>query len=50
MRYLTSTDIDTHLQLEESSAYADIVDYDLTSGEYNIFEDDQTISQNIQRS
>lgn len=50
MRYLTSTDIDTHLQLQESSAYSDIVDYDLTSGEYNIFEDDQTISQNIQRS
>lgn len=50
MRYLTSADIDQHLQIEQSSAYADLIDYDLTSGEYNIFEDDQTISQNILRS
>lgn len=50
MRYLSSDDIDKHLQIEQSSAYADIVDYDLTTGEYNILEDDETISQNIQRS
>lgn len=50
MRYLTSSDIDTHLQLEESSAYADIIDYELMSGNYNIFSGDQYISQQIQRS
>lgn len=49
-RYLTSQAIDQHLQIEQSSAYADLIDYQLTSGTYNIFEDDQTISQNIQRS
>lgn len=50
MRYLTSGDIDAHLQLEESSAYADIVDYELMTGNYNVFNDDQYISQQIQRS
>lgn len=50
MRYLTSTDIDTHLQLEESAAYADVVDYELMTGNYNVFNDDQFISQQIQRS
>lgn len=50
MRYLTSQEIDQHLMTEESSAYADIVDYDLMQGNYNIYNDDQTISQNIQRS
>lgn len=50
MRYLTSSDIDAHLQLEESAAYADIVDYELTDGNYNILNDDQFISQQTQRS
>ena len=50
MRYLTSGDIDNHLQIEESSAYADIVDYELMTGNYNVFNDDQYISQQIQRS
>ena len=50
MRYLTSADIDSHLQLEESAAYADIVDYELTDGNYNILNDDQFISQQTQRS
>lgn len=50
MRYLTSQEIDQHLMAEESSAYADIIDYDLMQGNYNIYNDDQTISQNIQRS
>lgn len=49
-RYLGSPDIDKHLLTAESDAYADIVDYDLTSGKYNIYNDDTTISQNIQRS
>lgn len=50
MRYLTSADIDAHLQLEESAAYADIVDYELTDGNYNILNGDQFISQQTQRS
>lgn len=50
MRYLTSGDIDAHLQLEESAAYADIVDYELMTGNYNVFNDDQFVSQQIQRS
>lgn len=50
MRYLTSGDIDAHLQLEESAAYADIVDYELMTGNYNVLNDDQYISQQIQRS
>jgi hypothetical protein len=50
MRYLTSGDLNTHLMTEESSAYADIIDYDLTTGNYNILNDDQYISQYIQRS
>lgn len=50
MRYLSSGDIDNHLQIEESSAYADIVDYELMTGNYNVFNDDQYISQQIQRS
>lgn len=50
MRYLTSDDLNNHLMPEESSAYADIIDYDLTTGNYNILNDDQYISQYIQRS
>lgn len=50
MRYLTAKEIDTHLQIEEQSAYGDIVDYELMTGDYNIFNDDQYISQQIQRS
>lgn len=50
MRYLTSDDLNKHLMTDESSAYADIIDYDLTTGNYNILNDDQYISQYIQRS
>lgn len=50
MRYLTSADINNHLQLEESAAYADLIDYELTEGNYNIFNDDSYISTQIQRS
>ena len=50
MRYLTSGDVDAHLQLEESAAYADVVDYELMTGNYNVLNDDQYISQQIQRS
>ena len=50
MRYLTSNELNNHLMTEESSAYADIIDYDLTTGNYNILNDDQYIYQYIQRS
>lgn len=49
-RYLGSAELDTHLNIEENLAYADIVDYDLTSGNYNVYSNDTFISQNIQRS
>lgn len=49
-RFLGSAEVDQSLSIAESEAYADIVDYELTSGSYNIYEDDTTISQNIQRS
>lgn len=48
-RYLTSEELNQHLMMEEASAYADVLDYDLMAGDYNIFEDDINISQNIQR-
>lgn len=50
MRYLSSSDLDQHLAYEEAMAYADVLDYELTSGSFNIYEDDTTISQNIQRN
>lgn len=50
MRYLTSSDIDQHLQIEEAGCYADIIDYELMSGNFNIFNGDQFITQQIQRS
>ena len=49
-RYVGSEDLSQILQTDESQAYTDIVDYDLMQGAYNIYDDDQTISQNIQRS
>ena len=39
MRYLGDDGLDLHLQTEETAAYADVVDYDLTTGDYNVFED-----------
>lgn len=39
MRYLGDTDLDAHLQIEETSAYGDVIDYDLTTANYNVFED-----------
>lgn len=50
VKYLTSAEIDASLQYEEATAYADIVDYDLMSGEYNIYSGDSFISQQVQRS
>lgn len=50
MRYLSAQELDQALAQEEAMAYSDIVDYDLMQGAYNIYDDDQTISQNIQRS
>ena len=50
IKYLTSSDIDASLQYEEATAYADIVDYELMEGNYNVLSGDQFISQQIQRS
>lgn len=49
-RYVGSDDLAKILQVDEQQAYMDVVDYDLMQGAYNIYDDDQTISQNIQRS
>lgn len=49
-RYVGSDDLSKLLQVDEAEAYMDVVDYDLMQGAYNIYDDDQTISQNIQRS
>lgn len=49
-RFLSSPELDQALSIAENEAYADIVNYDLISGNYNIYNDDTTISQNIQRS
>lgn len=50
MRYLGSTEIDTSLQFAESEAYSQIVDYDLKTGNYNIYDSDSFNSGNIGRS
>lgn len=50
MRYLGSTDIDASLQFAESEAYSDVIDYDLRTGNYNIYEDDTFNSGNLSRS
>ena len=44
MRYLGSTDIDQTLRVDEGEAYAELIDYDLEVGNYNIFQDDTYIS------
>lgn len=49
MRYLGDDGLDLHLQTEETAAYADMVDYDLTTGNYNVFEDGDFIQVSRQR-
>lgn len=39
MRYLSADELDVHLQMEESQAYADMLSYELESAKYNIFDD-----------
>ena len=50
MRYLGSQEIDSSLQFAESEAYSHIVDYDLNTGNYNIYDSDSFNSGNIERS
>lgn len=40
MRYLSAEELDGHLQLEESQAYSDLIGYELETGNYNIFNDE----------
>lgn len=40
MRYLSAEELDQHLQLEESQAYSDLIGYELETGNYNIFDDE----------
>ena len=40
MRYLSATELDQHLQVEESQAYSDLIGYELETGNYNIFDDE----------
>lgn len=49
-RFLSSPDIGQELLQSESEAYADLIDYELVSGNYNVFKDDTEISGNIGRS
>lgn len=50
MRYLGSTEIDQALYLAETEAYSAVTDYELKSGNYNIFEGDTYISGILDRS
>ena len=49
MRYLSAEELDQHLQLEESQAYSDLIDYELQTGNYNIFDDQDWITRGIYR-
>lgn len=49
MRYLSAEDLDAHLQIEETQALSDMIDYDLEAGQYNIFSDEGYISSGIYR-
>lgn len=49
-RFLTSTELDNHLGYEEAKCYADVLDYELTTANYNVFQGDTFISVNIGRS
>lgn len=40
MRYLSAEELDQHLQVEESQAYSDLIGYELETGNYNIFDDE----------
>lgn len=48
-RYLSAEDLDMHLQMEESQAYSDMLDYELEAGKYNIFDDQDWITSGIYR-
>lgn len=49
MRYLGDDGLDTHLQIEETAAYGDLIDYELSTGDYNVFEDGDFIQINRYR-
>lgn len=50
MRFLGAQELDVSLQFAESEAYSAIVDFELKTGNYNIYNDDTFNSGNIGRS
>ena len=50
MRFLGAQEIDASLQFAESEAYSALVDFELKTGNYNIYNDDTFNSGNIGRS
>ena len=50
IRYMTSQEVDRNLQQDEQEAYSAVIDFDLQQANYNILEDDETISNYTQRS
>lgn len=49
-RFLSSPELAQGLMQAEAEAYSEVVDYELLTGNYNVFRDDPFVSQNIQRS
>lgn len=50
MRFLGAQEIDASLQFAESEAYSALVDFELKTGNYNVYNDDTFNSGNIGRS
>ena len=50
MRFLGAQEIDVSLQFAESEAYSAIIDFELKTGNYNVYNDDTFNSGNIGRS
>lgn len=50
MRFLGAQEIDASLQFAESEAYSAIIDFELKTGNYNVYNDDTFNSGNIGRS
>ena len=49
-RYLSAQELDVELQLAESQAQGDLLDYELETSGYNIYSNDAFVQQQIQRN
>ena len=49
-RYLSAQELDAELQLAESQAQGDLLDYELETSGYNIYSNDAFVQQQIQRN